>query len=321
MKILNLENLIVSLIVTTVQADENGILNDLRQIQDWANSNLGNFEIIIVSDRSLSISDVEKSKFVSNLEGLIWINLGSISNREVQVTAGLDSAIGDITMEVRGSIDSIATLNALQHAWDENFHDEVIVFRNRRASFLNWVLSKFSGNAVMASECGPRLVSRDALQPWITRNDRHKAVRLAHHLSGREIAYVFYEDDPRCRDTRVIRESIRSVVHVTPIPLRWAAFLGIVGSLLSLTWAVSVLALGLRRDVVEGWTTTNLQISVQFFISSLVLSILAEYVYQISAASSHSLPYRVRTELTSPIFPLRNIANVEVMRFVDDRDV
>ena len=320
MKSLELKNHVVSLIVTTCLADEIRILNDLRQIQNWANRNLDNFEIIVVSDHRLSISNEEKSKFISNSKGVIWLMLGGTSNREVQITAGLDSAIGDVTMEVRGSIDSIATLNSLHQAWDVNYHDEVIVCRNRKASFLNWVISKFSGYPVRASEGGPRLISRNALQPWIMRNDRHKAVRLAHHLAGREVAYVTYDKQPECKNPRVIRESIRTVVHVTPAPLRWAALLGILGSLLSLTWAVSVLVLAIRSDVVEGWTTTNLQISVQFFISSLALSVLAEYVYQISAASSLSPPYRVRTELTSPIFPLRSSANVEEIRFVDDRD-
>jgi hypothetical protein len=152
------------------------------------------------------------------------------------------------------------------------------------------------------------------------RKDRHKSVRLAHYLAGRDVAYVTYKEKPKDRKPRGVRESIRAVVQVTPNPLRWAAYLGILGSLLSLTWAVLVLSIGLRNDVVEGWTTTNLQISTLFFFSSLVLSILAEYVYQISATSSRTLPYRIKMEITSPVFPLREAANVEFIKYSDPSD-
>jgi hypothetical protein len=315
-----LKSQIVSLIVTTPQVDEKFILKHLKEIHDWANESLESFELIVVSDPSISISERDKSQFISSHHGMIWINLGSISNREVQTTAGLDAAVGDVTIEIRATIDSISDLSALQSKWDSNDHDEVIVCRLNRVGVLNSLLSRLAGYEVAASDCGLRLASREALQPWIMRKDRHKSVRLAHYLAGREIAYVLYKEKPKYRKPRGVRESIRAVVQVTPNPLRWAAYLGILGSLLSLTWAVLVLSIGLRNDVVEGWTTTNLQISTLFFFSSLVLSILAEYVYQISATSSRTLPYRIKTEITSPVFPLRETANVEFIKYSDPSD-
>lgn len=318
MEILRLESYIVSLIVSTSLADKTRIINVLNEVHDWAKRSLSNFEMIVVSDPSLCVSDQEKSSFVSNSEGVIWINLGAITNREVQNTAGLDTAIGDLTIEFRGAVDSISDLEELSNIWNGLEHDDVIVFRTRRTSLLNRVLSRLTGYKIGASDCGLRLTSRESMQPWYARQDRHKSVRLAHHLSGRDVTYVMYCNKPKPRNPRVVRESIRSAIQVTPNPLRWAALLGILGSLMSLGWAVTVLLIGIRNDVVEGWTTTNLQISTLFFFTSLVLSILAEYVYQISATSSRTMPYRIRQEYTSSAFPIRETANVEVIKYSDN---
>ena len=317
METLLLENYTVSLIVTTSLADKDRIIIDLNKLHHWAKKRLGNFEMIVVSDNSLDISNGEKSLFVSDSEGVIWINLGAVSNREVQTTAGLDTAIGDLTLEFRAAVDSISDLESLYKRWNQFKHDEVIVFCPKKENLLNWTLSKLVGYRVLSSDLGLRLMSRESLQPWFVRQDRHKSVRLAHHHSDRVVAYVLYDSKPKFKNPRVVRESIRSAIQVTPSPLRWAAMLGILGSLLSLGWAITILLIGIRNDVVEGWTTTNLQISTLFFFTSLVLSILAEYVYQISVMSSRILPYRIRDEFTSSAFPLREAANVEIIKYSD----
>jgi hypothetical protein len=306
---------VVSVLATTSDASPASVFESIKNLHRWAKFNLEQFELIIISDPSLIIDNIQKDDLVKELEGVIWLNLGKLSTREIQLTAALDACIGDVLIEFRAGIDELVTLHELKSIWETKPHDGVLVCKRSKNGILHKVLSRIAGFQILSSNLNPRIMTQEALHSWSTRQDRSTIVRLAHHLSGHEITYFSYHLNVTESSQRNVRETVRSVLQISPNPLRWASLLGITGSLFSLIWAFAVLIIGISSQAVEGWTTTNFQISILFFLLSLVLSILAEYVYQISSNTGRSTPYRIRSEIVSPVFPIRGAANVEVVNF------
>jgi polyisoprenyl-phosphate glycosyltransferase len=94
-------------------------------------------------------------------------------------------------------------------------------------------------------------------------------------------------------------------------PLRLAAVLAIAASLLSLLYSVYVVLITVfKGDVVEGWVSLSLQAAGMFFLLSVVMAILSEYVFQVAQRTHHRALYRVADESSSPSFSPKERLNV-----------
>ncbi|MEP7217225.1 MAG: hypothetical protein ABI782_13320, partial [Anaerolineaceae bacterium] len=65
------------------------------------------------------------------------------------------------------------------------------------------------------------------------------------------------------------------------------------------------------RGAVEGWTSMSLQISVMFFLLSIVIAIMAEFMYHAHQTGSERPLYGVVFESTSSVLGVRDRLNVE----------
>ncbi|UUZ57502.1 hypothetical protein LP419_26605 [Massilia sp. H-1] len=80
----------------------------------------------------------------------------------------------------------------------------------------------------------------------------------------------------------------------------------------NLLYSVYVVAVGLlRSDVAPGWISLSLQQSGMFFLISLVLLVLGEYILNMASLSNEGPPYHVGQELTSVRVTRREKLNVE----------
>ena len=107
----------------------------------------------------------------------------------------------------------------------------------------------------------------------------------------------------------------RLLVSSTRKPLRMVSFLSIVGALSNLLYSIYVIAIGLfKDDVAPGWVTISLQQSGMFFLISLVLLVLGEYVLQLTHRVNEGPLYHVAQEFTSAVMTRRDKLNVEVVQ-------
>jgi len=72
-------------------------------------------------------------------------------------------------------------------------------------------------------------------------------------------------------------------------PLRFASLLALFGAIANLIYALYVLALSaVRSDLAAGWASTSMQMSGMFFLISLVLLLISEYLLQVVPTSRYS---------------------------------
>ncbi|MFM0145471.1 hypothetical protein [Paraburkholderia sp. RL18-085-BIA-A] len=74
-----------------------------------------------------------------------------------------------------------------------------------------------------------------------------------------------------------------------------------------------------KQDVAPGWVSISLQQSGMFFLISLVLLVLAEYILNMASLSSEGPLYHVGQEFTSAKMTRREKLNIEEIEFSPER--
>lgn len=110
---------------------------------------------------------------------------------------------------------------------------------------------------------------------------------------------------------RDLRRAWHMLLGNSILPLRLASGLALTGALLNILYSVYVLAITFSMPgVAKGWTTLSLQQSGMFFLISLVLFVLTEYLIQTIAIANQGPAYFVAAERTSAVLTRRQKLNV-----------
>jgi len=112
-----------------------------------------------------------------------------------------------------------------------------------------------------------------------------------------------------------ILRGIKLVTASSSLPLRMATLLAATGALISfLSSFYTFLIWIFKKDVAPGWVSLSMQQSVMFFMISMVLLVLSEYVLEISRKSSSGPAYYIANEFTSTKLTRKQRLNVEFDR-------
>lgn len=105
---------------------------------------------------------------------------------------------------------------------------------------------------------------------------------------------------------------LRLLVSTTRAPMRIVTSLALFGAVANLVYSVYVVLVGLlKADVAPGWVSLSLQQSGMFFLISMVLLVLGEYILHMASLSNEGPPYHVGQEFTSAHMSRREKLNIE----------
>jgi hypothetical protein len=129
-------------------------------------------------------------------------------------------------------------------------------------------------------------------------------------------ANLNYSATPKISHTKRLGESIdrgmRLLVSTTRAPMRLVTSLSLFGAVANLVYSIYVVAIGfLKTDVAPGWISLSLQQSGMFFLISLVLLVLGEYILHMVSLSNEGPLYHVGQEFTSACMTRREKLNIE----------
>ena len=129
-------------------------------------------------------------------------------------------------------------------------------------------------------------------------------------------ANLTYSAAPKASQRKRLGESVdrgmRLLVSTTRMPMRLVTTLSLFGAVSNLFYSGYVIAIFiLKRDVAPGWVTLSLQQSGMFFLISLVLMVLGEYILQMARLSNEGPLYNVAQEFSSSRMTRREKLNVE----------
>jgi polyisoprenyl-phosphate glycosyltransferase len=288
---------------------------------------VSDYELIVVDngsdDQSVSIlQHLTTDGIVANLQVYA---LTKEVDQDTAAWAGLENALGDFIAVIDPMTDDfryIATMldqavNGADAVFARNLRKppQTLAYRVCLATF-NLLYASFQGIQLTKEAPQFRILSRRVANFILQHSVPALMYRHLPATAGFARVNLSYQSDPRPVPPKRLIHSIdrgmRSLVSTTRGPMRLVTSLCLFGALSNLIYSVYVVAIALfKPNVQPGWTTLSLQQSGMFFLLSLVLLILGEYVLHMARLSNEGPPYHVAREFTSRVITRRGKLNVE----------
>jgi hypothetical protein len=313
-------------IVTVVDARTSEVGAALRTLHAEASSLDSPFEIVLVANGC--VPEVlkglrEQSAALDNLQTYV---LKSRVDHATALVCGLENAIGDWVATLDLEQDDPATVGRMMVAAATEGTEVVLAApaaSTARRGVLDALLARAFHGAFRAlhgyslAEEAPstRLLSRTVVNNVLQHDFPLVALETLPATAGYRKAVV-----PLARRREGIalplreraRLRWRTLIGLNAAPLRIANAVCAAGAGLALLYSIYVVVVYLvKESVVPGWTTVSLMLSGMFFMLSVVLWLLSEYLVLVLDAGARRARYEIAEEFSSNVQTRRARLNVE----------
>lgn len=299
----------------------------LTEISSYLSELVSDFELIIVDNASEddSVSLLQKMTKEDGLPNLQVYALTKEVDSDTASWVGLENALGDFVAVIDPAADSVSFLpNLLERALDGA---DVVFAANQqkprqslvyRACFtvFNNIYQVFNGVHLANEAPSYRVLSKRVVNFILQHPMPSLTYRHLPATGGFTKVNLSYSAKTRSSQPKRLGESIdrgiRLLVSTTRGPMRLVTALSLFGAGANLLYSFYVIAVALLKpDVAPGWVTLSLQLSGMFFLISLVLWMLGEYILHMASLSNEGPMYHVAQEFTSAIMTRREKLNIE----------
>lgn len=302
-------------VVFVVRNQAEGLEGMLVEATQVIASMVSDYELIIV-DNASSDGSVTQLKRLTAEDGVANLQVYALTKEVDLDTAswvGLENALGDYAVVLDPLADDIAFLpNMLEHA--ARGADVVFVCNTEHTS--QSLLYRFAFKLFHRAYrwCNGIHLVRDAPQfRLLTKKvinfilQHPKPTMIYRHLpatGGFARTCLSYSAPPKAQPRKHLGESvdrgIRMLVSSTRAPMRLVTALSLFGAVMNLIYCAYVVGVALfKTDVAAGWISLSLQESGMFFLISLVLLVLGEYILNMASFSNDGPLYYIGQEFTS----------------------
>jgi hypothetical protein len=288
---------------------------------------VSSYELIIVDNASEDDS-VATLKKLTGEKGLLNLQVYALTKEVDSDTAswvGLENALGDFVAVIDLSTDDI---NFLPMMLDKAVSGADVVFATNeqktaqspayRVCFavFNALYKWFNGIHLSKEAPQYRVLSKRVVNFILQHPMPAVTYRHLPATGGFAKAYLTFSTPPMAFQAKRLGESIdrgmRLLVSTTRGPMRLVTSLSLFGAVSNLFYSVYVIAIAIwKTDVAAGWVTLSLQQSGMFFLISLVLLVLGEYILHMASLSNEGPLYHVAQEFTSAVMTRRQTLNIE----------
>ncbi|MGX6571126.1 glycosyltransferase [Cupriavidus necator] len=293
---------------------------------------VSDYELIVVDNASTDDS-VQTLKSLSGEGGLPNLQIYALTKEVDTDTAawvGLENALGDFVAVVDPFVDDIAFLPEMLDkaasgadvvfATNKQKPAQGLLYRGAFGVF-NGLFRWFSGVDLAREAPQYRLLSKRVINFILQHRQPALTYRHLPATGGFARANLAYSAAPRQAPRKRLGNSIdrgmRLLVSTTRAPMRLVTVLSLFGAVANLLYSAYVVVIWLfKPDVAPGWISLSLQQSGMFFLISLVLLVLGEYILDMATASNEGPLYHVGQEFTSARMTRNEKLNIEVVASV-----
>lgn len=284
------------------------------------------YELILV-DNASDDDSISVLKRLSSEEGLANLQVYALTKEVDADTAswvGLENALGDFVVVIDPLTDD---LNFIPQMLNRAIKGSDVVFANNakkpaqslayRSAFsvFHWLYNRFNGinlanEAPQYRMLGKRVINFILQHPHPSMSYRHLPA-----TGGFTRAYLQYSTPPKASRPKQLGDSIdrgvRLLVSTTRAPMRLVTALSLFGAVGNLLFCAYVVAIAIfKTEVAPGWISVSLLQSGMFFLISLVLLVLGEYILNMATLSNEGPAYHVGQEFTSARMTRREKLNI-----------
>jgi len=288
---------------------------------------VSDYDLIIIDNASddESISILKKLTSENGLPNLQIYALTKQVDADTASWVGLENALGDFIAVIDPMADDIAFLpkmldkaltgNDVVFANNKQKPAQSFAYRSAYASF-NKLYKWFNGIHLAKEAPQYRLLSKRIVNFILQHPQPAVTYRHLPATGGFSRVNLEYSAPPKLTHTKrlgdSINQGIRLLVSTTRAPMRLVTSLSLFGAAANMVYSVYVVTIGLlKADVAPGWISLSLQQSGMFFLISLVLLVLGEYILHMASLSNEGPLYHVAQEFTSARMARREKLNIE----------
>ncbi len=314
-------------IVLVVRNQSEALNLIITEISNAISTLVSDYELIVV-DNSSSDDSVATLKTLTAESGLPNLQVYALTKEVDADTAawvGLENALGDFVAIIDSLVDDVQFLPEML---DKAVSGADVVFANNQKkppqslayrvayAVFNGLYKRFSGIHLAKEAPQYRVLSKRVVNFILQHPQPSLTYRHLPATGGFARVNLNYSATPKLSRTKRLGESIdrgmRLLVSTTRAPMRLVTSLSLFGAIANLMYSVYVVAVGfLKTDVAPGWISTSLQQSGMFFLISLVLLVLGEYILHMVSLSNEGPLYHVGQEFTSARITRREKLNIE----------
>jgi len=314
-------------VVLVVRNQSHHLEKFISETQSCIGKLVSDYELIIVDNAS----DDDSLAVLKNLTGEVGhpnLQVYALTNWvdvDIASWVGLEKALGDFIAVTDPLADDIGFLpEMLEQAVSGT---DVVFARNAQEShqslayqaanaIFNDLYQRFNGINLAKEAPLYRVLSKRVVNLILRYPHPGMAYRHLPATGGFTRSNMEYNATPRAARSKNLWNSIdrglRLLVSTTRAPMRLVTSLSLFGAAANLLYAIYVLVIGLfKTDVAPGWVSLSLQQSGMFFLISLVLLVLGEYIINMASLSNEGPLYHVGQEFTSARMTRREKLNIE----------
>jgi polyisoprenyl-phosphate glycosyltransferase len=318
----------IFLTVVIVVRNQSERLSDvLARAGDCIGPLVSDYELVVVDNASDDDSIAALKNLVGE-SGLSNIQVYALSKEVDTDTAfwvGLENALGDFVVVLDPLLDDIAFLPQMLEKAVEGVD---VVFANNKQkpaqslayrffyAIFNVLYKKFGGVNLAREAPQYRLLNKRVVNFILQHRQPAMTYRHLPATGGFSRAHLDYSAKPGVPRSKHLADSInrgmRLMVSTTRAPMRLVTVLSLFGAVANLIYSVYVVVIAVfKADVAPGWVSLSLQQSGMFFLISLVLLVLGEYILNMASLSNEGPLYHVGQEFTSARVTRREKLNIE----------
>jgi polyisoprenyl-phosphate glycosyltransferase len=288
---------------------------------------VSDYELIIVDNASDddSVTVYKRLTAESGLPNLQVYALTKEVDADTASWVGLENALGDFVAVIDPLTDDVGFLPEMLDksvggadvvlADNQQKPRQPAAYRAAYAIF-NLLYLWFSGIHLAKEAPQYRVLSKRVVNYILQHPQPAVTYRHLPATGGFARANLKYSAPPSGSSAKQLGHSIdrgmRLLVSTTRAPMRLVTSLSLFGAVANLLYSVYVVAIAFfKQDVAPGWISLSLQQSGMFFLISLVLLVLGEYILHMAALSNEGPLYHVGQEFTSARMTRREKLNVE----------
>lgn len=314
-------------IVLVMRNRSDDIQEILTEVTTNVTSLVSDYELIVV-DNASNDNSISVLKQLTLETGLPNLQIYALT-KEVDVDSaswvGLENALGDFVVVIDPFVDDVSFLKTML---DKSVEGADVVFAANKlksiqsiayrvsSAIFNCVFKKFNGIYLVNEAPQFRILSKKVINFILQHPQPAMSYRYLPATAGFSRVNLDYSAIPKGVEKKQLGESIdrgaKLLLSTTRAPMRIVTTLSLFGAVSNLFYSVYVVAIGfIKADVAPGWISLSLQQSGMFFLISLVLLVLGEYILNMASVSNGGPHYHVGQEFTSARLTRLEKLNVE----------
>jgi glycosyltransferase involved in cell wall biosynthesis len=317
-------------VVMTIRNEESRIESIVSRTTALLKELVSDYEILIIDNASLD-NTLERLKALSLLDTFPNLQIyGFIKEADIDAASafGIESALGDFVAIINPFEDDVAYLPDMVNKAVSSADVVFAVNEQKPARSLLYQLANLTFNATYKWLNGISLVEEAPQYRVLSKKVvnfilQHPQPAVTYrHLPAtggftRLILKYSYEPAPAPKKglSNSIDRGLRLMVSTTKAPMRLVTLLCLFGAISNLIYSIYVVIIVFyKADVAPGWVSLSLQQSGMFFLLSLVLLVLAEYILNMVRLQNDGPSCQVGQEFTSSSVTRHQKINIEVVQ-------